>query len=160
MALLPVQRGGSLTRPGSQAAGRWDPFAEFEDLYQRMGRLMDSAFGGLWQPVSGTWAPVADLSETDDAYIAEVELPGVRKDDISIELTGQELTITGQYPGAGGEGRALIRGRRSGQFEYRVTLPGQADPDKITASLADGVLTVTVPKAEADKPRRIEITAG
>jgi HSP20 family protein len=160
MALLPARRSGSLTRPGSQAAGRWDPFSEFEDLYQRMGQLMTSAFDGMWQPLAQSWAPLADVSETQDSYIAEVELPGVRKDDISVELTGQELTVTGEYRDAGTEGRALRRGRRAGQFEYRVLLPGQADADKITASLADGVLTVTVPKAETEKPRRIEITAG
>jgi HSP20 family protein len=160
MALLPARRGGSLTRPGSQAEGRWDPFAEFEDLYTQMGRLMDSAFGGMWQPLAQAWAPLADLSETDDAYVAQVELPGVRKDDIDIEVTGQELAITGEYKDTGGQGRALRRGRRTGRFEYRVTLPGGADPDKITAQLADGVLTVTVPKTETDKPRRIEITAG
>jgi hypothetical protein len=64
MALLPARRGGTLTRPGSQAEGRWDPFAEFEGLYQQMGRLMDSAFGGMWQPLAQAWAPLADLSET------------------------------------------------------------------------------------------------
>lgn len=161
MALLPARRGGSLTRPGSQP-GRWDPLAEFEDLYQQMGQLMTSAFGDVWQPPVRAWAPPADLTETEDAYIAEVELPGISTDDVSIEVAGQDLVITGEYQDAGarGEGRALARGRRTGRFEYRVTLPGGADADKITASLADGVLTVTVPKAEATKPRRIQITAG
>ena len=56
--------------------------------------------------------------------------------------------------------RALRRGRRSGRFEYRVLLPGQAEADKVTAALADGVLTVTVPKAEADKPHRIQVTVA
>lgn len=89
-----------------------------------------------------------------------MELPGVSRDDIGVELTGQELAITGEYKNTETEGRALARARRAGHFEYRVLLPGQADADKITASLADGVLTVTIPKAETDKPRRIEITAG
>jgi HSP20 family protein len=160
MALLPARRGGSLTRPGSQAAGRWDPFAEFEDLYQRMGQLMTSAFDGVWQPPGPAWAPLADLSETDEAYVAEVELPGVKKDEVSIEVSGRELAITGDYADTAAQGTALRRGRRTGRFEYRVTLPGGADPGKITASLADGLLTVTVPKAESVKPRHIEISAG
>jgi HSP20 family protein len=159
MALLPARRGGTVTRPGSQP-GRWDPFADFEDLYQRMGQLMAAASGGMWQPLAQAWAPAADLTETGDAYLAEVELPGVHKDDINIEVAGQDLVITGEYQDAGGQGTALARGRRAGRFEYRVTLPGSADPDNITASLADGVLTVTVPKAETEKPRRIPITAG
>lgn len=158
MALLPARRGGA-ARPGSQA-GRWDPFSELEDLYQRMGQLMDRAFDGLWQPSGQAWAPAADLTETGDAYVAEVEVPGVRKDDISVELAGQELIVVGEYRDSGAEGRALRRSRRAGRFEYRVLVPGKADADKITASLADGVLTVTVPKAETEKPRRIEIAQG
>ena len=160
MALLPVRRNGSLSRPGSQAPARWDPFAEFEDLYQRMGQLLGGASDGGWQPLGQSWAPLADLSETDEAYLAEVELPGVRKDDISVELVGQELVISGDFSDAGRQGRALRRGRRSGRFEYRVLLPGHAEADKVTAALTDGVLTVTVPKADADKPHRIQITAG
>jgi HSP20 family protein len=86
----------------------------------------------------------------------------VARDDISVVPDGQELVISGEFTDTGKEGRALRRGRRSGRFEYRVLLPGQADPepDKVTVALADGVLTVTVPKAEAGKPRRIQITAG
>lgn len=160
MALLPARRSGTLSRSGSQAPARWDPFAEFEDLYQRMGQLMSGAFDGGWQPLGQSWAPLADLSETDQAYLAEVELPGVAKDDISVELAGQELVISGEFTDTANEGRALRRGRRSGRFEYRVLLPGQAEADQVTAALADGVLTVTVPKAEADKPRRIKVTAG
>lgn len=160
MALLPARRSGTVARPGSQAAGRWDPFGEFEDLYQRMGQLMDRAFDGLWQPSGLAQPPAADLTETGGAYVAEVELPGVRKDDIKVELAGQELVIGGEYRDTGAEGRPLRRDRRSGGFEFRALLPGKADPDKVTAALADGVLTVTVPKAETDMPRRIEVTGG
>jgi HSP20 family protein len=161
MARLPARRGGTVDRSGSQAVGRRDPFSEFEDLYQRMGQLMDSAFDGLWPPFSRAQAPAADLTETGDAYVAEVELPGVGKDYISIELAGRELRVAGDYSREGTEdGRALRRTRRSGHFEYQVTLPGETDADKITASLADGVLTVTAPKTKTEKPRQIQITAG
>ena len=90
MALLPARRNSTLSRPGSQPPARWDPFAEFEDLYQRMGQLLGGAF-------SGGWAPPADLSETDEAYLAEVELSGVARDDISVKLAGQELVISGEF---------------------------------------------------------------
>jgi HSP20 family protein len=160
MALLPARRGGTIARPGSQAADRWDPFGELEDLYEPMGQLIDRAFDGLWQPSGQAWAPAADLTETGDAYIAEVELPGVRKNDISVELAGQELVVGGEYRQSGAEGRPLRRARREGGFEFRVMLPGKADPDKITAALANGVLTITVPKVMTGKPRRIEITGG
>jgi|SRR5437660_8698665 len=162
MALLPVRRGGSLSRPGSQAPARWDPLAESGDLYQRMGQLMSGAFDGGWQPMGQSWAPLADLSETGDAYLAEAGLPGVARDDISAGLAGQELVISGEFKDSGTDrdGRALRRGRRSGRSGYRVLLPGQAEADKVTAALADGVLTVTVPKSEAGRPRRIQVTAG
>src|SRR2546429_77952 len=116
--------------------------------------------GAATKPTPQSWAPHADLSETDQAYVAEVELPGVAKDDISVELAGQELIISGELraSGSGTHGRGLRRGRRSGRFEYRVLLPGHAEADKVTAALADGVLTVTVPKSEADKPHRIPVT--
>ena len=84
----------------------------------------------------------------------------MRKDDINVELAGQELVIDGQYRDSGTEGRALRRACREGSFEFRMMLPGRADRGKVAAALADGVLTVTVPKAETDKPRRIEVTGG
>ena len=122
------------------------PFAEFEDLYQRMSQLLDGASDG-WQPTIRAWAPHADLSETDQAYVAE------------IELAGQELATSGEFrdSSSGTHGRALRRGRRSGRFEYRVLRPGHAEADQVTAALADGVLTVTVPNTEADKPHRIPV---
>jgi|SRR6185437_10736112 HSP20 family protein len=138
MALLPARRGRTVARPGSQAAGRRDPFGGFEDLDQQMGRLTARAFDGLRHSSGQAQPPAADLTETGGAYIAEADLPSVPKDDISVELAGH----------------------RTGGFEFRVMLPGKADPDKVTAALADGVLTVTVPKAEAGRPRRVEVTGG
>ena len=134
MAVLPARRSGSLSRPGSQAPARWDPFAEFEDLYQRLGQLMSGAFDGGWQPLDQSRAPLADLSETDEAYLAGVELPGVAQDDISVELTGQELVISGEFKDTQQAGRALRRERRSGRFEYRVLVPGHAEAGKVTAA--------------------------
>jgi Hsp20/alpha crystallin family protein len=87
-------------------------------------------------------------------------LPGVARDDISVEMAGQELIISGEFTDTAEEGRALRRGRRSGRLEYRALLPGHADPDQATAALADGVLTVTAPKTQTHKPRRIQVTVG
>jgi hypothetical protein len=77
LALLPARRNGTLSRPGPQAPARWDPFAEFEDLHHRMGQLLGGAPDGGWRPLGQSWAPLAGLSETGDACLAEVELPGV-----------------------------------------------------------------------------------
>lgn len=154
---LPVRRGEG--RP----AARWDPFTEFGDLYDRMGRLMESLWGGPgfgFGPPGGAWSPLADVSETDDAYLIEADLPGVKADQVNVEVTGGELVISGEV--SRGERAGVLRRatRREGRFEYRTTLPGDADPDNVSASLADGVLTVRVPKTEAARPRRIAITGG
>ncbi|WP_158847848.1 Hsp20/alpha crystallin family protein [Saccharothrix deserti] len=137
--------------------GRWDPFREFEDLYREMGRWMDSVTGRLDEGVRA-WSPLADVAETDDAYLVEVELPGVKREDINIDLIGSELAITGELKEKERQGLFRSRTRRTGQFSYRVTLPHDVDADKVEANLADGVLSVRVPKSEAAKPRRIAIS--
>jgi HSP20 family protein len=152
---LPVRRRQSSPRP----LQRWDPFRELEYLSERMGQLVrgtteDSDGAGL------PWAPLADISETDDAWIIEAELPGVDPDDVNVELRDSELAIWGELKEREREGVLRRRTRRVGQFDYRVTLPGEADPDRIEARLDDGVLTVRVPKPEQARPRRIEVKAA
>jgi HSP20 family protein len=153
--LLPVRRSG-------RNQNLMNPSREFEDVYDRMGQLMNFAFGGLTPAdlADMPWAPLGDVSETDDAYIVRVELPGVNKDQVDVQLQGGELVITGEIPG-NGEGDDTRRhrsSRRTGQFELRTYLPGDVNADAVTAQLSDGILTVTVPKSEAAKPRKIEIT--
>lgn len=138
--------------------GRWVPWREFTDLQSRMGQLMQSAFEPLGD-VAQTWRPFVDVSETEDSYVAEVDLPGVKREDIALEVVGNVLTISGEFREKEGNGSPRTRMRRTGRFEYRTGLPRDVDAEKITAELAEGVLTVAVPKAETAKPRRIEITA-
>jgi HSP20 family protein len=93
MAMLPVRRssGRNLTVV--------NPTREFEDIYDRMGQLMNLAFGLTPVDVAeGPWIPLADVSETDDAYVVEVDLPGVNRDRIDIQLQDRELVITGEIP--------------------------------------------------------------
>jgi HSP20 family protein len=154
MASLPVRRSG-------RNQTLMNPTREFEDIYDRMGQLMNFAFGGL-TPVAALadmpWAPLGDVSETDDAYIVRVELPGVNKDQVDVQLQGGELVVVGEIPEDSGKGRRHRSSRRTGRFEFRAFLPGDVNPEGVTAQLSDGVLTVTVPKSEAAKPRKIEIT--
>lgn len=137
---------------------RWDPFREFEQLQEEMGRLMQT----VWSPAGGdggAWTPFADIEETDDAWIVELELAGVSQDDINVELREGELVVSGDITERERQGVLRRRARRTGHFEYHVTLPGQVDEDKIEANLRDGVLTVRVPKTEQAQPRRIEVRA-
>jgi HSP20 family protein len=160
MAALPVRRGGRNTSVVN-------PSREFEDIYDRMGQLMNFAFGLTPAALADMpWVPPADLSETDDAYVVKAELPGVNKDLVNIQLQDRELVITGEIPepesgngnGNGDGSRRHRSSRRTGQFELRTYLPGEVNADAVTAQLSDGILTVTVPKSEAAKPRKIEIT--
>jgi HSP20 family protein len=149
---LPVRRRESLP----QAREPWDPFREIADLQQRMSQLMDSVWSssGLAEAV---WSPLVDIEETEDAWVIEADLPGVKKGDINIEVSDSELSITGEIKERERRGVLRRRTRRTGQFEYRVTLPGDPDAEHIEASLNDGVLTVRIPKPARAKARRIEI---
>ncbi|TMK25319.1 MAG: Hsp20/alpha crystallin family protein [Actinobacteria bacterium] len=153
----PVLR--SETAP-SRPPQRWEPLRELEQLHEQMGRLME----GVWTPIGegngGTWIPLADIEETDDAWIIEAELPSVDRKDINVELRDNELVITGEIKEKERKGVLRRRTRRKGQFEYRVTLPGHPREEGIEANLHEGVLTVRVPKAEQERPRRIDVTAA
>jgi HSP20 family protein len=160
MAMLPSRRrsGRNLTLI--------DPTREFEDIYDRMGQLMNMAFGdlALSRAAEVPWTPLADVSERDDAYVVHVELPGLRRDQIDVQLMDRELVVSGeiteeQQDGKDGKDGSRRRrsSRRMGRFEYRTFLPGDIKPDQINANLADGVLTITVPKSETAKPKRIEV---
>jgi HSP20 family protein len=140
---------------------RWDPFREFEQLQEEMGRLVQS----VWSPAGvgngGAWTPFADVEETEDAWVIEVELPGVDRKDVNVEMRNSELVISGDVKEKERKGILRRRARRTGHFEYHVTLPRESDEERIEAKLHDGILTVRVPKTEQEqaKPRRIEVKA-
>jgi HSP20 family protein len=142
----------------ARPARRFEPFREFDQLQAQMGELLESALAGA--PGEGApWIPAVDIEETDDAWIVEAELPGVDKKDVDVQVRDSELTITGEIKERERKGILRRRTRRKGRFEYRVTLPGEADSEGVDASLHDGVLTLRVPKSERTKPRRIDVKA-
>ena len=151
---LPVRR----RERSPQPVQRWDPFREIEGLHERIGQLLEaprSGDGDGRQP----WAPLVDIEETEDAWVVEAELPGVRPEDVNVEVRENELAISGEIRQREREGILRRRTRRTGEFDYHIVLPGPADADNIEASLADGVLSVRVPKPENARPRRIEVRA-
>jgi HSP20 family protein len=154
---VPVRRS---TPPGA-VPERWDPARELEELHNRMSQLMQGVWPGV-QPTNGAdlWSPLVDIEETDDAWIVEAELPGVKREDVDVEVHDSELTISGEIKERERTGVLRRRTRRQGRFEYRVTLPGRTDPDRIEAALNDGVLTLRIPKPEDDKPHRVEVKSG
>lgn len=142
-----------LSRPRTVAG--WDPFRELDELANRVDSLWEANFNaGL-----PGWAPLADVEETDDAYVVEIDLPGVKRNDIDIQLSDRQLTVSGEVKEKERRGILRRRTRRVGQFQYSVTLPGDVDADNVSAHLDDGVLTVRVPKLEQAKSRRIPISS-
>ncbi|MER6122112.1 Hsp20/alpha crystallin family protein [Streptomyces sp. NPDC001795] len=156
---LPVRhRPGSLLGRAFPTFGWGEPVAaEFDELFERMNRLLETA---ATAPAARAWSPAADMRETDDAYVIEAELPGVKGDDIDIEMSEREVHITGEYKEREREGVLRRSTRRTGHFEYDALLPTDVKTDDVNATLSDGVLTVTVPKAQAAKPRHIAITGS
>ena len=154
---LPVRRTSNVS---PQSLQRWEPFRELEQLQEHMDRLMQ----GVWSPAGGgnggAWMPVTDIEETDDAWVIEAELPGVDRKDVNVEMRDSELIISGDIKEKERKGVLRRQTRKTGEFEYRVTLPGDSDAEHIEANLHDGVLTVRVPKTEQAKPRRIEVKAA
>jgi HSP20 family protein len=138
---------------------RRDPMADVQNLASQLGQLFEgwddlpSLLGG-----DGAFVPQADVMETDDAYVVEIELPGVKKKDIDISLSGRRLLVTGERKEEERTGILRRRTRRVGRFRYEVLLPGAVDEDGVQASLENGVLTLRVPKASTDRPRRIEVS--
>lgn len=113
--------------------------------------------GTPWGDGASAWTPPVDVIETDDAWIVEAELPGVDRDDVTVEVRDSELSISGEIKEREREGILRRRRRRVGAFDFQVTLPGQADTEHVEATLRDGVLRVRVPKPDQARPRRIEV---
>ena len=155
MALL-VRR----SMPATPVASRPDPFGELEELHARTEQLLESFMSGPASGNGAAWAPLVDIEENDEAWIVEAEVPGARRKDVHVDLQGNELIITGEIKERERKGILRRRTRRTGAFEFRVTLPGGVDPSNIEATIDDGVLTVTVPKPEPVRSRQIEVTQG
>ena len=97
------------------------------------------------------------MEETPDAYVVEIELPGVKKDDVDIEIAGRRLAVRGERKEKERAGILRRRERVVGRFSYEVTLPGDVQDDGVEAHLNEGVLTLRVPKPDRERPRRIEV---
>jgi HSP20 family protein len=147
---------------------RWDPFQDLlaiqDEMNQLFGRAVGQRPGGGAQGQAGerVWAPALDISERKDAYVVTVEVPGIKAEDLDITLEDGLLTIQGErrFSQETSERQFHRVERRYGSFRRSITLPSQVQADKIEASFEDGVLEVTVPKAEEAKPKKISVRSG
>jgi HSP20 family protein len=147
-----------------RSVARRDPFADlpewrpfFGPLLGREGRsLLEEMWG---RPGAGRLAPSVDISEDNGNYIVTAELPGTRREDVAVELEEDVLTIRGEKRNEREEKKEKRRivERSYGTFCRSFTLPANADPEQVSASFKDGVLTVTVAKRPETKPRVVDI---
>jgi len=143
------------------ALTKWDPARDSDSLQADFNRFFE---GFLGRPVAGArrWAPAMDLSETDEALVLRADLPGLGRDDVSIEIKDNVLTVSGQREAEHEDRReGYHRIERShGAFSRSVTLPRGVDPAAVSAGFEKGVLEVRIPKPEERKPHRVEIEGG
>jgi HSP20 family protein len=130
------------------------------DRMVSLNRVFDQAFSAA--AGSRTWVPALDVAERSDAYVVNAELPGVSPEQVDVSFEQNVLTLRGTKPAsfdssADGELRLFAAERTSGNFERSIRLPEFVDAERIDARFLNGLLTVTVPKAQAAQPRKIEI---
>ena len=124
-------------------------------------RFFDWAFGDAAPSMSG-WTPAVDVEETDDNFLVTAELPGLTADDVEVTVENGVLTISGEKSdqrenGSEKRGRHVVE-RRYGRFVRNFSLPRSVDPDGVTARFENGLLQVTLPKANTAKARRIKVS--
>jgi HSP20 family protein len=131
---------------------RWDPVADLLSLQERMNRLFEESLSreGLdGSPLlTGSWTPLADVYETADAFVVQMELPGIDEDDVEIHVAGDQLLVRGERRAeAGVRPERFHRMERShGSFSRVFTLTQDVDPSRVKAQFADGLLRLELPK--------------
>ena len=131
----------------------------WQDDVQRAFRQF---FGDADASLSGVFSPALDVEEDDNEFTLHVEVPGVKPEDVEVSIEENVLTIAGArdfYDEKSTDGFRRIE-RRFGRFHRAVRLPDRVDSDRVNATYKDGLLTITVPKSESAKPRRVTVAAG
>jgi len=135
-----------------------NPFAEIERMKRQMERLLEGVAGPYQRKDAGVF-PLINLTESKGSFCIRAELPGVVAADLDIQATSNTVSITGErkIPVENKDARWHRREREAGKFSRIIAMPSEINPDKVDASLTNGILTVVVHKAEAAKPRQISV---
>ena len=141
---------------------RWEPAREMMTLREAMDRLFDDAFTRPLSIAGNGWAvPAVDMYQTDNEVVVKAALPGMKAEDVQLNVTGEVLTIKGEIKQKEEvkEKAYHLREQRWGMFERSVILPTEVVADKAKADFENGILTIAIPKAEEAKPKTISIKA-
>jgi HSP20 family protein len=162
--------GGSFLPPSWQPHGGlgldpdvWDPFQEFRNMHQQMDQLFNDSFGrfqlspdfqSLWGGT--TFSPSMDVEEQKGQYVVRMDIPGTDKSNISVDINDRKLTVSGKINEMVEEKgqNQLRKERRSGEFSRSMQLPGPVKSDEMEAEYKNGVLVITLPKAEEEHTRQ------
>ena len=141
---------------------RWDPFRDLISIQDRMNRLFEQTLARTREEegnAASTWMPAVDIYETPDQVVMKAELPGLTREDIEINVRDNTLSLRGQrkFEKDVKEENYLRIERAYGSFQRSFTLPATIQQDKIKAVFKDGVLELTLPKAEEARPKQIKI---
>lgn len=138
---------------------RWNPWRDMLALQEQMNRMRGEPYGREQELEYGTWIPPVDLREEEQAFVIKMEVPGLKKEDIDIHLENNVLILRGERKFEKEDEKKNYHRieRFYGKFARSFTLPSLIQADGIAANLKDGVLEVTIPKAEESKPKKIAI---
>ena len=136
---------------------RWNPVREMITMREAIVRMQDENLRLRPVPTSTTWVLPLDAYFTDDAIVIQVDVAGLKPEDLSITLEGDTLTLRGEIKSRAEDNKYLLRERPAGKFERILTINTPIDNAKADAHFENGVLTLTLPKAESAKPRQITI---
>lgn len=138
---------------------RYRPFRDMLSLQEEMSRVCDSLVRPVVPPAVEAWCPTCDVRETEADYIVRAELPGVSREDVKINMVNNTLVLRGEKKQEEEEQKGNWHHveRTYGSFERVFALPSAVALDKITARFKDGVLEISVPKADEARPREIKI---
>lgn len=150
-------------RVGNWPAFYWrTPSGELERLKRQMELLSEGVLGGAYAGPSAGVFPLMNVTEDKENYYVRAELPGIKSDELEISATGDTLSISGERKISEEKGDVKYhrREREAGKFSRIVNLPAQINTAKVEAKCADGLLTITMPKAETAKQKQIIVKAA
>ena len=132
------------------------------DAVSTLDRMFDDVMGSMLGTATSTrtFDPSIDVHASDSEVVFVCDVPGIKQDDLEVTLENHVLTIKGTRKFAGKENEQVMLGRAYGSFDRSYTLPDYADDENLTARLADGVLTIRIPKQAKAKPKKIQIANG
>jgi len=152
---VPMVRGDESAMRSPQVRG-WDPLSQFNQLTEQLTRMFNEDAGAPMRARDG-FTPAVDVEETEDAFLVELELPGVKKGDIDINITDGRLVVSGERKETERTGFLRKRGRSYGRFVYQIGFADEVDEDNIEATMEDGVLRLRVPKRTSSQSRHIDV---